>query len=497
MKPRRPSVTSLCVHASGELFVTGHIDGSLAFWAVGDEDRPLMIRTIHKIDIDYPVGEELDLILSNPQPPSEEEVVRHQLEPIFKLAWSSFGPQSLSDPYSSDTILNILGGSVRGQETGITTIRLPPIVLSSPTPGDTSRVQPETRRILSKCFSSMDIYTYRTIGTAIDFLQVPRENAHFGGNLDPRAILILFEWPEGQRTVDVREYPPPDFGIGVSVETPVPAPSPRIQSNNPLDTDLPLALDSIRLNEPPRDYTHSLPPAFWTGLYGVCDGDVVRLESEEYNLLRKAYQPSISNIFTQLGRDKVAGVAWVNYPDHDQAQDVLFTKGQAHRLLVTHHRDLTIRFQDISPQLLIGSVSSPLPSSFPAPLPHLTISLARLLTEPCITEARRPLTVNEAEVQSVQLTTESNECLIIMRSGHVFVFGFDGRQRHTSRFVDLYDGLIRLVHVASAPHTFQPLVMVENAWGRVTAAKMSDIGEQRRTRGEGGGYIPCTDKHLT
>ncbi|KAL5494875.1 SRO7_1 [Sanghuangporus weigelae] len=476
MKPRRPPVTSLCIHASGQLFVTGHIDGTLAFWAVGDEDRPLMVRTVQKVDIDYPVGEELDQVLSNPQPPSEDDIARHQLEPIFKLAWSSFGSQSLSDPYSSDTILTILGGTLHDQETGIMTIHLPPIPLPSPSSNDTDSVQPETRKILSKSFSSRDIYPYSTIGTAIDFLLVPKENAHFEGNLDPRAILIIFEWPEGCRSIDAREYPPPAFGIGLSTETPTSASSSRKEVDNPLDLELSSTLKSVRLNDVPRDYTQSLPSALWTGLYGICDGDVVRLESEQYDLLRKAYHPSMSNIFTQMGREKVAGIAWVNYADHDQAQDVLFTKRQANRLLVTHHRDRSIRFQDISPQLLLASVSSPLSSSFPAPLPHLTISLARLLMESCIIEARRPLTLDEAEVQSVQLTSESNECVIVMRSGHVFVLGFDQRQRHVSNFVDFQDDLIRLMHVPSEANTFQPTVMIENVWGPVTAAEMSDIG---------------------
>ncbi|KAL5519337.1 SRO7 [Sanghuangporus vaninii] len=476
MKPRRPSVTSLCIHASGQLFVTGHIDGTLAFWAVGDEDRPLMVRTVQKVDIDYPVGEELDRVLSNPQPPSEDDIARHQLEPIFKLAWSSFGSQSLSDPYSSDTILTILGGALRGQETGIVTIYLPPISLPSPSSNDTDRVQPETRKILSKSFSSMDIYLYSTIGTAIDFLLVPKENPHFEGNLDPSAILIIFEWPEGSRSIDAREYPPSTFGIGLPTETLTSASSSRKEADNPLDLELSPTLKSVRLNNVPKDYTQSLPSALWSGLYGICDGDVVRLESEQYDLLRKAYHPSMSNIFTQMGREKVAGIAWVNYEDHDQAQDVLFTKRQANRLLVTHHRDRSIRFQDISPQLLLASVSSPLSSSFPAPLPHLTISLARLLTESCIIEARRPLTLDEADVQSLQLTSESNECMVVMRSGHVFVLGFDQRQRHVSNFVDFQDDLVRLMHVPSEANTFQPTVMIGNVWGPVTTAEMSNIG---------------------
>ncbi|KAL5476395.1 SRO7_6 [Sanghuangporus weigelae] len=473
MKPRRPSVTSLCIHASGQMFVTGHIDGTLAFWAVGDEDRPLMVRTVQKVDIDYPVGEELDQVISNPQPPSEDDIARHQLEPIFKLTWSSFGSQSLSDPYSSDTMLTILGGALRDQETGIMTIHLPPIPLPSPSSNDTDRVEPETRKILSKSFSSRDIYLYSQMGllsTSFWFLK----KILISKAISTRRQFLLSL--NGQRDAVLLMQGNLLLRLLVLAYLLSRLPLLRPRAKRSLDLELSSTLKSVRLNDVPRDYTRSLPSALWTGLYGICDGDVVRLESEQHDLLRKAYHPSMSNRFTQMGREKVTGIAWVNYADHDHAQDVLFTKRQANRLLVTHHRDRSVRFQDISPQLLLASVSSPLSSSFPAPLPHLTIFLARLLTESCIIEARRPLTLDEAEVQSVQLTSESNECMVVMRSDHVFVLGFDQRQRQVSNFVGFQDDLIRLMHVPSEANIFQPTVMIENMWGPVTVAEMSDIG---------------------
>ena len=97
------------------MFVTGHIDGTLAFWAVDDEDRPIMVRTVDKIDINYPEGEQLDAALSDPRRASGEGFANHQREPIFKLGWSSFTSQAVSDPYSSDTVLTVLGGLLPSQ----------------------------------------------------------------------------------------------------------------------------------------------------------------------------------------------------------------------------------------------------------------------------------------------------------------------------------------------------------------------------------------------
>jgi hypothetical protein len=51
------------------------------------------------------------------------------------------------------------------------------------------------------------------------------------------------------------------------------------------------------------------------------------------------------------------------------------------RILLTHHCDLTIRFQDISAQLLIRSPSSPVATAFPHPLSSLIIDLITVLSD--------------------------------------------------------------------------------------------------------------------
>ncbi|THH11619.1 hypothetical protein EW145_g567 [Phellinidium pouzarii] len=474
MQTRQPALTSIAIHASGQLFATGHLDGSIALWAVDDEDHPLMVRTIDKLDINYPDGEELDTALSDVQHSSPEVIDSMRLEPIFKLSWCSFGSQALSDPYSSDTVLIILGGYSAAHVPGLTALRFPAFALISPSTAAVQEgVRPEVRKPLAKSFSSGDSYLYSTVGVVTDYLSIPKGSPLFGGDFDPVAILIVSEWPAGQRSIESKEFPPPSFGISQATVTPVPEASTGKETDDLLNAELSSTLKSLKLNGDPKDYTQSLPAALWTGLNAVCDGDIVRLENEEYERLQLGLQTSSSREYVNIGR---AGIAWVDYGDHDQAQDLLFTKRQPHRLLVTHHRNLTVCFQDITAQLLLGSASSPLSTPFPAPLPHLTIELSLLCSEPCVSSARHPLILSQAEIQSAQLTSESCECVVVMNSGHVIVYSFDERQRNISDFVSKEDDIVRLSHIFADACTFQPMFMTECTWGRVTACELSNIG---------------------
>ena len=44
MTARHPPISSIAVHASGQMFAIGCIDGTLAVWAVDDEESPLQVR---------------------------------------------------------------------------------------------------------------------------------------------------------------------------------------------------------------------------------------------------------------------------------------------------------------------------------------------------------------------------------------------------------------------------------------------------------------------
>ncbi|KAI5118052.1 hypothetical protein M0805_005899 [Coniferiporia weirii] len=474
MRARMPALTSIAIHASGQLFATGHLDGTIALWAVDDEDRPLMVRTIEKIDINYPEGEELDRVLSDPNRPPPETMDRMRLEPIFKLTWNSFGSQTTSDPYSGNTVLTILGGYAAEHEPALTALRFPPVAFASlSAPASREGINPDVRKAISKMFSSVDVYHYSTVGVVVDYLQIPKDSANFGGGHDPLAILVLSDWPQGQRNVEAKEFPPPVFGISEVSITPASNPTSGVEDGNPLDAEISSALKSLKITSDPQNYTESLPSVLWVGLNAIRDGDIVRLEKGEYDRLQLALQVSDPTEPSIIGR---GGIAWVDYGDHDQVQSLMFTKRQPHRFLVTHHRDLTVRFQDISAQLLLGSASSPLTTPFPVPLTRLTIALPQVCSEPCVSDARYPITLAQAEIQSAQLTSESCECAVVMRSGHVIVYSFDERQRNPSKLVDEQDDLVLLTHIPASAGTFQPMFMIENVWGAVTACELSNIG---------------------
>lgn len=460
----------LAIHPSGQIFATGHFDGSIAFWAVDDEDRPLVVRTIDHLDINHPEAEQLDKVLNDPKRPEPQVLENLRLEPIFKLAWSGFGSQTISDPYSSSTVLTIMGGSNPTYECGITSLRIPSFQLPNPSTPSRDRIHPEIRSAIVKSLSSPDKYLYSTLGPAKDFVLISKDSPHFGGVFDPISVIIVSESPTGRNSLAVKEFPPPAFGLSAPPATPNSPPTDKENSNS-IENELTSTLASLKLSSDPKDLSSTLPSSLWSGANAICDGDIVRLEKGCYEFLSNSITES--QVEAKVGR---GGIAWVDYSDADQAADLLFTKHQDHRLLVTVHQDLTVHFQDLSPQLLIGSPASPLLTAFPNPIPHLTISLSEVLPEPCILTARNPVRLEDVEIQSAQLTSESSECVVVLRSGHVLVFGYDTQERAMSSLKAPQNEIVPLTHMPARASTFQPVLMVDNTWGSVTACEMSNIG---------------------
>lgn len=124
----------------------------------------------------------------------------------------------------------------------------------------------------------------------------------------------------------------------------------------------------------------------------------------------------------------------------------------------------------------MGTASSPLTSSFPAPLDYLTISLPAVLSDTAITEHERPIFPEDADLQSAQLTSESNECVIVLRSGHVIVYGFSDEARRASHPANPQEEVLALTTIAASEGTFQPTLLVDNRWGTVASCEMSNIG---------------------
>lgn len=122
----------MAVHPSGHLIATGHADGSIVFWAIEDEDKPLLAITLDGIqDVNVAKADELEAALAG-----EHNTHDNAREPIFKLAWSGF--ENSSDPRGGETALTVLGGLSHNDVSGLTTLLLPAF---SP-PGTISTVRP-------------------------------------------------------------------------------------------------------------------------------------------------------------------------------------------------------------------------------------------------------------------------------------------------------------------------------------------------------------------
>lgn len=147
--------------------------------------------------------------------------------------------------------------------------------------------------------------------------------------------------------------------------------------------------------------------------------------------------------------------------------------------MVTQHRDLTIKFQGLDANLLI-SADTPIKSNFPRPLPDLTIDVMSLLGDPAVSKRFTPEYLATAQVDRVQLASESLECVVTLASGEVIVyklkssFGDD-----SSHFWETSDTeLVCLQHLPSlAGPRYYPALMLDTGRGRVSAVAMSDIGK--------------------
>ena len=54
------------MHPAGHFFAVGYTDGIIAYWAMEDEDQPLMVRTLDSIDVNVVDGHRLEEHLAKP-----------------------------------------------------------------------------------------------------------------------------------------------------------------------------------------------------------------------------------------------------------------------------------------------------------------------------------------------------------------------------------------------------------------------------------------------
>ena len=92
---------------------------------------------------------------------------------------------------------------------------------------------------------------------------------------------------------------------------------------------------------------------------------------------------------------------------------------EPHRIVVTRNADLTIRFLDISVQLLIPKPPYPFTSAFPRTLPLLDIDVLALAGLPEIAAYLSSSFDEKARIIDVQLAVESLEVGLVLSGGEV------------------------------------------------------------------------------
>ena len=164
---------------------------------------------------------------------------------------------------------------------------------------------------------------------------------------------------------------------------------------------------------------------------------------------------------------------------------------EPHRIVVTKNADLTIRFLDISVQLLIPKPPSPFTSAFPHVLPFLSIDVLALAGLPEITAHLSSDFAEKARIIDVQLAVESLEVGLVLNGGEVLVYRMADRQDVTAR--QLPDKrLVSLEHVPVADGLrFKPFLLVTaESSVRVSAFAISDVGEHSRYTYDSFFYLP-------
>ena len=304
----------MAIHPTGHMLAIGYSDGTIGFWAIEDEDKCLLLRTIDSPDdedLSLVDTEKLEAVMSNPQQHAPDT----PREPIFKLAWSGFS--NSSDPRGGDTALTVLGGSTIDSSPGITVQLLPPLQPPAPPAptspkGNVPTLHLQTRAAMCASLAVKDTYSYSTAGPVQDFLLFPRASPHFSGSFDPTAVLVISDSdvPEA-RISEAFTFPPPCFIS--SAEVPPAVSDPASPKPNQDEADEALGLDDSLVNElgetlqamsvseEPMPIT--LPPCLWN----VLGEQVVKIDKHAHETL---VRDKLDPVDGEASFPVKGGVAW-------------------------------------------------------------------------------------------------------------------------------------------------------------------------------------------
>ncbi|TFL03659.1 lethal giant larvae like, C-terminal-domain-containing protein [Pterulicium gracile] len=432
---RSPTVTTMSVHPDGHRFVVGYMDGSLAFWAVEDQDEPYLVRSLQALDINLVDHEKLTAATTNASPPKP-------IDPVFKLAWSGYSNgERIPEGFST---LTIMGGTESDHPSVFTVELLPPFnpppVNAAAATGSKSLGAP-LKDALRKATIPKQTYTYEIEANFVnDLYLLSNGNPHFSGNFDANAILVLSETAHSPSSLQALSFPPPS-----AAATSVAA----------LD-DL---LQDLSVDPDPHQLVTSLKMSAMST--GLVDGAIHALDREAYEEL----------VHVKTTSDRLplnGGEAW---SDETQASEMRLTKYQSNRILVTRHRNCMVQFHDISSQLLAGVRPTSIAADFPNTIHDLTIDMAAVMLDPAVMRKISP----SSTISLVQLSPESLDTVVCTSTGAVFVFRLDSRSPPSSaRGVN--DPDLTLLDYSLPRSRYKPYFMLSPGRGPVRACTLSSIG---------------------
>jgi hypothetical protein len=316
----------MAIHPSGHFFVVGHADGSLAFWAVEDDDRPLLVRTLDETDVNILNTEILDEHIS--QERASKRSFQTDREPIFKLSWSAVSDSS--DPRGGETALTIFGGLHTNQATGISIYLFPAFNPRDPPQpmSDQKLLHPHMRAAMRDSLDHSKTFFYYTRGIVQDYLLIPRVNPHFAGASDPIAILLLTEGTGDSRVVEAFQYPPPEFSILTNTDGDY-----HGSDKDPMDAigdDLASTLRSLQMSDEPKRL--QLPTALMNGSTGLLNGQLLKVETDTYQTLADG------NVNDVLYLPLEGGLAWADDTKKTELKLSKVCHWYAHSVTICHMR---------------------------------------------------------------------------------------------------------------------------------------------------------------
>jgi len=291
----------LAIHPTGHFFAAGYLDGSVAFWAIDDEDRPLLVRTLDDLDVNVVDGYKLEGFLPGDDTGKKPLKPHSPREPIFKLSWSGY--TNSTDPRGGETSLIVLGGQYNGDPSGINVLWLPafnPPSPPAPVTAPDDSLHPFYRQAMRESLDPLNASFYPTPGLTQDFLLISRENPHFGGTWDPKAILVLFEGEFHARAIEVYQFPPLAFTM--RLEDPVSSsekPERTEDVADALEKDLDSTLQSMCLVDEPQKLV--LPPSLWAGPNAMLHASLISVDRIAYEQLCKGQEEDRSTFRLEGG----------------------------------------------------------------------------------------------------------------------------------------------------------------------------------------------------